>query len=339
MGSPSASNGIPNPLPDQATFGKFNNIGFAILYFLSQMQTATLVRVEACSNAGGLSPVGTVDITPLVNQLDGQGNPIPHVTIFNVPYLRMQGGTNAVILDPVAGDIGLAVFASRDVSKIKATKAQGNPGSLRQYDFSDALYVGGMLNGVPTQYVRFSSTGIEIVSPTDLKFRVGSVSIEITEAGAINLISGAASIEVSPSGAVNIVAPGGFHVDPAGASFTLTPEGVASMASAGGGSVSLAPGGLLALAAPGGATLNGEPLSGGGGGGGNFVTGEILEGSGTEWTFANPPIAGSIALYAQQYEDGPFIRISTGVIESITGTIMVTTTPYSATVLMVDYRY
>ena len=178
MGSPSASNGIPNPLPDQATFGKFNNIGFAILYFLSQMQTATLVRVEACTNAGGLSPVGTVDITPLVNQLDGQGNPIPHVTIFNVPYLRIQGGTNAVILDPVAGDIGLAVFASRDISKIKATKAQGNPGSLRQYDFSDALYVGGMLNGSPEQYVMFASDGIKIVSPAKITLQAPSIVLE-----------------------------------------------------------------------------------------------------------------------------------------------------------------
>ena len=45
------------------------------------MQTATLVRVESCTNAGGVSPVGFVDVTPLVNQLTARDSPTPHVTI------------------------------------------------------------------------------------------------------------------------------------------------------------------------------------------------------------------------------------------------------------------
>jgi hypothetical protein len=176
----SSPNGIPNPLPYQSTWGQYNNIIFAVLQAISKIQTATLVRVEACTNSGGLSPVGLVDITPLVNQLDGEGNPIPHVTIYNVPYLRIQGGANAVILDPQPGDLGLAVFASRDISKIKSTKAQGNPGSLRQYDFSDALYVGGMLNGVPQQYVQFSSSGIKILSPDTITLEAPNIVIKGT---------------------------------------------------------------------------------------------------------------------------------------------------------------
>jgi hypothetical protein len=174
----SSPNGIPNPLPPQSTWGQYNNIIFAVLQAISKIQTATLVRVETCTNSGGLSLVGLVDITPLVNQLDGQGNPIPHVTIYNVPYLRMQGGANAIILDPQPGDLGLAVFASRDISKIKSTKAQGNPGSLRQYDFSDALYVGGMLNGVPQQYVQFSSSGIKILSPDTITLEAPNIVIK-----------------------------------------------------------------------------------------------------------------------------------------------------------------
>lgn len=130
------------------------------------MQTATLVRVEACTNDGELSPVGFVDVTPLVNQVDGAGNPTPHVTIFGLPYSRFQGGTSAIILDPQAGDIGVAVFASRDISKVKSTKAQANPGSLRTYDFADGIYLGGLLNGTPTQYIRFTDSGIEIVADT-----------------------------------------------------------------------------------------------------------------------------------------------------------------------------
>jgi len=189
MASPSQdSDGIPSgQLKPQSTWGDFNNIAFMVNQALAKMQTATLVRIEACTNVGGVSPVGFVDITPMVNQLDGQGNPTPHVTIYNVPYLRMQGGTNGIIIDPQAGDIGVAVFASRDISKIKTTKAQGNPGSLRQYSFSDGMYLGGALNAAPTQYVQFGTTGIKIHSPTavileapDIQLNGGTIEINGT---------------------------------------------------------------------------------------------------------------------------------------------------------------
>jgi len=161
----------------QSTWGEFNNIAFLVQQALGKMQTATLVRVESCTNAGGVSPVGFVDVTPLVNQIDAQGNPTPHVTIHNVPYFRLQGGANGVIIDPVAGDIGVCVFASRDISKVKSTKKQANPGSFRQYSFSDGMYLGGMLNGTPTQYVRFSAAGIKIHSPTAVVLEAPDVQI------------------------------------------------------------------------------------------------------------------------------------------------------------------
>lgn len=181
-------NGIPSgQLKPSSTWGEFNNVAFMVQQALSKMQTATLVRVESCTNAGALSPVGLVDVTPLVNQLDGQGNPTPHVTIHNVPYLRLQGGANGIIMDPQKGDIGVCVFASRDISKIKATKKQGNPGSFRQYSFSDGMYLGGMLNGTPTQYVQFSAAGIKIHSPVavvldapDIQFNAATVEINGT---------------------------------------------------------------------------------------------------------------------------------------------------------------
>lgn len=175
----SDANGIPSgQLKPQSTWGEFNNIAFMVQQALGKMQTATLVRIESCTNAGGLSPVGYVDVTPLVNQLDGQGNPTPHVTIYNVPYFRLQGGANGIIIDPQKGDIGVAVFASRDISQVKTTKKQGNPGSHRQYSFADGMYLGGMLNGTPTQYIQFSTAGIRIHSPTRVKIDAPDVLIE-----------------------------------------------------------------------------------------------------------------------------------------------------------------
>ena len=153
----------------------YNQLLFVVRQQIAKMQTATIVKVIACSNDGGVSPVGTVDVQILVNQINGQGVPTPHVTMYGLPYLRVQGGANAVILDPEPGDIGIAVFASRDISTVVSTKAQANPGSYRQYDFSDGMYLGGLLNGSPTQYVQFSSTGINVVSPNAVGITAPSV--------------------------------------------------------------------------------------------------------------------------------------------------------------------
>jgi hypothetical protein len=144
----------------------FNALDFLVSSILARVATCTLVQVMGVSNDGGVSPVGTVDIMPLVNQLDGANNAVPHGTIYGCPYVRIQGGANAVIIDPQVGDIGLAAFASRDISAVAATKAQANPGSLRRFDMSDGLYVGGLLNAAPTQYIQFTQAGITIHSPT-----------------------------------------------------------------------------------------------------------------------------------------------------------------------------
>lgn len=162
MDSQSVNSGLAKPTTQ---WGEFNNIAFLVQQALLKVQTATLVRIESCTNNGGLAPVGFVDVTPLVNQIDGKGNATPHVTIYNVPYLRIQGGANAIIIDPQAGDVGVCVFASRDITKVKSTKKQANPGSWRQYSFSDGLYLGGMLNGTPSQYIQFNNSGVTITAP------------------------------------------------------------------------------------------------------------------------------------------------------------------------------
>lgn len=193
MDSPSQPSGIPNGfLQAQATWGDYNNILSAVIAATTLMQTAMPVQIMACTNSGGLSAVGFVDVLPLVNQIDGQGKPTPHETIYGIPYLRIQGGASAIILDPVPGDIGICVFASRDISKVKATKAQANPGSWRTFDFSDGMYLGGILNGVPSQYIQFSAAGIGITSPTAVTLAAPTVAINaptvnITATSSLNL--------------------------------------------------------------------------------------------------------------------------------------------------------
>lgn len=166
---------------------EYATMRFVIESLMSRLSTCTLVRVVACTNDGGVSPVGTVDVQPLVNQIAGNGTAMPHGRLYKLPYVRAQGGTSAIILDPKPGDLGLACFASRDISAIKSAtgKAQAtaaatrglNPGSKRQYNMSDGLYVGGLLNAVPTQYVRFSADGVTVVSPDTIRLQAPTIEL------------------------------------------------------------------------------------------------------------------------------------------------------------------
>jgi hypothetical protein len=190
----SSSSTLPNGvLTPWSTWGQYGQLNFLVQQALAKLQTSTLVEVMACTNDGDVSPVGFVDIRPLVNQLDGDGNSFPHTTIYNVPYQRVQSSNgNGIILDPSVGDIGFALFASRDISAVIRTQAGANPGSARKFDFSDAMYVGGLVNGgTPSQYIQFNDEGITIVSPSKITLQAPEIDL----IGAVNQTMGTMTVE------------------------------------------------------------------------------------------------------------------------------------------------
>ncbi|MEX3614264.1 MAG: oxidoreductase [Burkholderia gladioli] len=164
----------------------FNEQSFLIWQALRTISGARLVQVQAVTNSGGVAPVGFVDVLPLVNQLDGSDNAMPHGVIHNLPYFRLQGGANAVIIDPQPGDIGVAVVEDRDISSVKANRGPANPGSKRIFDMADGLYIGGFLNGSPSQYVQFSTAGISLVSPTKVMLQAPLVEVDASTSFTVN---------------------------------------------------------------------------------------------------------------------------------------------------------
>lgn len=164
---------------EPATGGsQYAALAFLIRQQLGKVRVATIVQVLAVSNAGGVEPVGTVDVQPLVHQTDGAGNVTALPPVYGVPYMRLQGGTDAVIIDPKPGDLGIALFGDRDLSAVVSTKKAAAPGSSRRNSLADALYIGGLLNGTPQQYVRFSSEGIELVSPTKIHLQAPTIQAD-----------------------------------------------------------------------------------------------------------------------------------------------------------------
>lgn len=160
-----------------ASFGAGNVERFEINRRLGRAATSTLVQiVRAPYDASGSDiaqgspvPIGYVDVQPLVNQLDGLGNSMPHAVVYHASYWRYQGGLGGIIVDPVVGDIGKFVIADRDTSIVKSTNQQSNPGSGRRFNRADGTYFGatqGPLSGTttknPNQYVTFTANGIII---------------------------------------------------------------------------------------------------------------------------------------------------------------------------------
>jgi hypothetical protein len=139
---------------------------FIIRQIVGEVHTCDLVQVLAVRPTAG--KVGFCDVQPLVQDVDTNALVIEQSPIYNVPYMQYQGGNSAVILAPAVGDIGLCLFAQNDITNVKASQAAGPPNTLRQHSSADGLYIGGVLNADPTQFVRFqpNAGGIDIVSPT-----------------------------------------------------------------------------------------------------------------------------------------------------------------------------
>lgn len=130
---------------------------------LARVNTAMLVKVKKVTNSGEVKEVGMVDVQPLAKLMDGEGNTFSHGVVNDLPYFRLQGGKNAVILDPKEGDIGVAVFADRDISSVKKNKKESPPASFRRFDMADGMFFPCFLGAAPENYVRFKDDGTIIV--------------------------------------------------------------------------------------------------------------------------------------------------------------------------------
>jgi hypothetical protein len=159
---------------------EFNAITFLVRQMLSRLDVAKLVQVVGVLG-GGVAPAGTVDVLPLVNQIDGAANSVSHGTVFGLPWSRTQGGKNAVICDPQVGDVGYVVCCDRDTSAVRATGKQANPGSLRQFDVADGVYAGGCLNVAPDQYLIFTATGVRLVDKNGNSVALDNSGITATD--------------------------------------------------------------------------------------------------------------------------------------------------------------
>ena len=155
---------VLNARPEQTVPGAAQD-KYIIESLISNIHTMIPVKILSVTvPADTLAPIGRCEVQPLVQQIDGSNNTYDLGKIINVPYLRVQGGSNAIVIDPQVGDVGLCGFCERDISIVKRTGALSAPDNRRRYDINSAVYMFTMMSGTPTQYIHFKSSGIDIKS-------------------------------------------------------------------------------------------------------------------------------------------------------------------------------
>lgn len=156
---------------------------------ISEINTVLPVQVLAVRNSG-LNPVGFIDCKPLIMEKNAQTmENLEMPTQYNIPYFRLQGGQNAIIIDPKQGDLGFVVISQRDISRIKEMRAKAESPSLRKYNLSDAIYVGGILNGTPSNYIFFDGNKITINATSDINIVSGG-KVDVKASGDVNINAG-----------------------------------------------------------------------------------------------------------------------------------------------------
>ena len=145
----------------------YNALNFVIEKATNKIATAIPVKVMAVNAGGSEAATGYVDVLPLVAFIGGDGNSIEPVTLYHLPYSRVQGGIAALVIDPVIGDIGLAVFAHSDSSTVtQGTAEPQQPGSKRHHSMSDGFYIGGFLNQAPSCYLELMQDNTAVLNAT-----------------------------------------------------------------------------------------------------------------------------------------------------------------------------
>ncbi|MBE1237447.1 hypothetical protein IHV25_07270 [Phaeovibrio sulfidiphilus] len=196
--------------PLTATGSPTNALSFMMEALVKRkVNTALPVRVDAVE-PGGRGPVGYVSVTPLVSQADAYANALEPKTIHHVPYARVQGGACALIVDPQPGDIGIAVFAKRDISVLRTgAERPVQAGSFRMFSEADAMYIGGIVNRAPTVWVEMTGEGeVTVRGPARVRLETGGDGADGGEGGSGGK-RGEPDIwmEMTASGAVTVHTP------------------------------------------------------------------------------------------------------------------------------------
>lgn len=160
-----------------------------ILSLIKDIRTAIPVEVKAVYPGAGTPPaIGSVDVQPLLQTVDGSGKLWKLGVTYGAQFSRIQAGNTAIVVDPSEGDIGLAVACDRDITSAIASAiaavAGGQsvqpaaPGSARAHDISDLVYLFSIVSAKAiTQYILANANGITLLTPNTLTLQGAQINM------------------------------------------------------------------------------------------------------------------------------------------------------------------
>jgi hypothetical protein len=192
---------------------QYNQLCYMVRQIIMEMlNTSAIVSVNSADAPGHGGAAGNVVATPLVAQTDAKGNALPMAKIPQLRFFRYQAGKAAIVLDPVAGDQGVAVFFKQDHSGVKggATEAVV-PGSFRNFDQSDGVVFPSVQGAAPTVWIELKQDEtITIHAPEGVKIEstkeitLTAPKIELNGAVTSNDVDGGGSGTMKLNGTMTV---------------------------------------------------------------------------------------------------------------------------------------
>lgn len=147
-----------------ATSSKYNADDYHIRTVIDKLvNTAFIARIDSCSSAGE-GGTRTVCATPLICEINGDGDALASPSYIELPHYRFQGGIAAFIVDPVAGDLGVFVCMKRDSSGLnKSSSNTQKPSTFRKFNLADSVMVATIHTKDPTVWIHCKQDNTIIV--------------------------------------------------------------------------------------------------------------------------------------------------------------------------------
>ena len=148
----------------------------------------------------------TIDVQPMIDQVDSQGNREAHGTVYGIVVARQHHGNTAILADPAVGDVGIASICDRDISSLMSNQgAQSGPGSGRRFSFSDAVYMGSIwASQSATNFLDLRNSQVTLTTPGNYTHNVGGTYTMSTTGGPATLNDGSGN-KVVIDGANNMI--------------------------------------------------------------------------------------------------------------------------------------
>lgn len=202
-GTGSSNDGFASQKTPTDSSCDFNVVAFIVSQLLGRVRTIGLGKVKTVTHADEVATPPIVDVQIVINMLDGVGQATEHQTVFGLPYIRLQGGLNAVLTPPAKDDFVVVLVADRDISTFKKNKDISNPGSFRRFDLADGIAIGGICNAAPTQYLRFkldgdgNPAGVDLIDALGNDIKTSSDGINIDDVNGNTIVTDSDGVKIN----------------------------------------------------------------------------------------------------------------------------------------------